>query len=532
MLHMLITSYRSMLRIALIFIFVLIVAFRMNRPALIAQTDSSYEGTLQTDTFWTPQQSPYRVTDELIVPTGVTLTIMAGAIVHFDTDARIVIQGRLIAEGTEMMPIAFTGGLDRHHWRGLQFDQTMEDNRIRYAVLEDARTDDGMIGLENSRVLIEYVTFDHCTRRRIRTLDSSLIVRRCSFENIFGPDEPPSTDNLSEHIWGSGIPDNGYFIIEKNIFGTSKGHNDAIDFDGPARPNPIPHIRNNIFLGGGDDALDFECDAVIEGNTFMNFVRDTYNKASGETNILSAGAEKYYELSHNVFINSQHIVQVKNDAFVTFANNTAVNISGAAIYFDLGLPGRKPGHGAYIENCIFWHTPIVLEGIADDTEVSANYCLLPTQWHHLGTGNMDADPCFADPGHWVKVNGPDQITEPNDPNAVWVDGDYHLKSRAGRWDFISESWIQDEVTSPCIDAGDPNSPIGMEPFPNGGIINMGAYGGTTEASKSYFGKPVCETIVSGDINGDCEVDFVDFAIMTLHWLQGDTLIRAMTEKDL
>ena len=77
----------------------------------------------------------------------------------------------------------------------------------------------------------------------------------------------------------------------------------------------------------------------------------------------------------------------------------------------------------------------------------------------------------------------------------------------------------DEVTSPCIDAGDPMSPIGREPFPNGGRINMGAYGGTAEASKSYFGKPPCEIIVAGDINGDCIVNFKDFAIMALHWLE-------------
>jgi hypothetical protein len=64
-----------------------------------------------------------------------------------------------------------------------------------------------------------------------------------------------------------------------------------------------------------------------------------------------------------------------------------------------------------------------------------------------------------------------------------------------------------------------NSPIGYEPFPNGGRINMGAYGGTSEASKSYFGKPVCETIVAGDINGDCKVDEADLEIMMLHWLE-------------
>jgi len=111
--------------------------------------------------------------------------------------------------------------------------------------------------------------------------------------------------------------------------------------------------------------------------------------------------------------------------------------------------------------------------------------------------NISVDPCFADANS----------------------GDYHLKSQAGRWDANSASWVKDDVTSPCIDAGDPSSPIGLEPFPNGGVINMGAYGGTAEASKSYFGEPVCETIVAGDINGDCIVNLKDFAIMAFHWLE-------------
>ncbi|NLZ07277.1 MAG: hypothetical protein GXY19_19080, partial [Phycisphaerae bacterium] len=52
-----------------------------------------------------------------------------------------------------------------------------------------------------------------------------------------------------------------------------------------------------------------------------------------------------------------------------------------------------------------------------------------------------------------------------------------------------------------------------------GIINMGAYGGTAEASKSYFGEPPCETIIAGDINGDCRVDIADVIILLDHWLE-------------
>jgi len=33
--------------------------------------------------------------------------------------------------------------------------------------------------------------------------------------------------------------------------------------------------------------------------------------------------------------------------------------------------------------------------------------------------------------------------------------------------------------------------------------------GTGEASKSYFDGAVCETIVAGDLNGDCVIDFRD-----------------------
>ena len=112
----------------------------------------------------------------------------------------------------------------------------------------------------------------------------------------------------------------------------------------------------------------------------------------------------------------------------------------------------------------------------------------------------------------------------DDPRCANItNGDCHLKSQAGRWDPSSQSWVEDTVTSPCVDAGDPLSPIGLEPFPNGGRVNMGAYGGTAEASKSYFAGPICETIVVGDINGDCEVNLKDFALLALNWLRDENL---------
>ena len=99
-----------------------------------------------------------------------------------------------------------------------------------------------------------------------------------------------------------------------------------------------------------------------------------------------------------------------------------------------------------------------------------------------GPGSLDADPLFARPGYWTDPDDPSAVPGPNDRDVVWIDGDYHLKSQAGRWDMEIQGWVVDEVTSPCIDSGDPLDSVGREPVPNGDIVNMGAYGGTAEAS--------------------------------------------------
>ena len=65
-----------------------------------------------------------------------------------------------------------------------------------------------------------------------------------------------------------------------------------------------------------------------------------------------------------------------------------------------------------------------------------------------------------------------------DPTAF----DVHLKSQGGRW--TSAGYVEDAVTSEAVDNGDPAVACDLEPAPNGGRLNMGAYGNTAEASKS------------------------------------------------
>jgi predicted outer membrane repeat protein len=173
----------------------------------------------------------------------------------------------------------------------------------------------------------------------------------------------------------------------------------------------------------------------------------------------------------------------------TFAGNRAPMWATLDWRYYLWLAGDAPA--VHMTNCIVWDGETAIfrsfdrwDGQTVDANDVVTIAYTDVQGGWPGAGNIDADPCFAAPGDW------DPNGTPEAPNEdVWVEGDYHLKSQAGRWDPLGESWVLDEVTSPCIDAGDPNSPVGDEPEPNGGRVNMGAYGGTGEASKSYQDKP-------------------------------------------
>jgi len=75
-------------------------------------------------------------------------------------------------------------------------------------------------------------------------------------------------------------------------------------------------------------------------------------------------------------------------------------------------------------------------------------------------------------------------------------------------------WICDSVTSRCIDAGNPSSCRTDEPGGKANIrVNMGAYGGTSQASKTPAGRSLLS-----DLNNDGIVDVEDLIVQIEDWL--------------
>jgi hypothetical protein len=171
------------------------------------------------------------------------------------------------------------------------------------------------------------------------------------------------------------------------------------------------------------------------------------------------------------------------------------NIENNTIYANSSLNG---GGGlsdcsGNVSNCIVWsNSPDQIRNVAtvQNSDVQNGY---------PGEGNIDAEPCFTDSNN----------------------GNYHLQSEAGRWDPNTKSWVTDSVTSPCIDAGDPNSDWKLELWPHGKRINMGAYGGTAQAGMSVS---TVGNIANLD-NDPCDIiDFNDLAVFVEKWLHQEILL--------
>jgi len=348
---------------------------------------SNISGTLMDDTTLDPGSGPWHVTNDLIVPAGITLTIEPGTTLFFDDGAGIVVQqgGRLIADGTEDERIRLTRVPGSNlHWNGIQFNRTMEDNRLSYIDMEYGDDLTQAIKIDRTQLLIDNMTWTRTNKNVLEVIHPYLIVRNCVF---------PDQDD-EEGIYGQGLAGGEYLIVQGNTFGRPSGYQDVIDFTDCHLPGPIIQIYDNVFLGSEDDGLDLDsADACIEGNLFLNFIGGS---GVGTANAIAADQGSYLILNRNIFFNNINAVLLKGNAEMHAENNTFVGHANSVINFNES--GSTPGRSAYMYGNIFWNNGNAFQNVAGQVKLSADNSILPAEWHSLGSGNIDADPVFVDAG--------------------------------------------------------------------------------------------------------------------------------------
>ena len=216
-------------------------------------------------------------------------------------------------------------------------------------------------------------------------------------------------------------------LIENNLIAENSasrpfdGGGGLASCNGTIRNNKI--TKNTGGVGGGL----VSCDGTIEGNLIFENAADegagvAYCSGRITNNVIRGNCSEWS--GGGLYY-----------CFGTIENNTIV---GNSARYGGGLYDCE----ATIRNCIVWgnsattHSPQI--AISSEPTYS---CI--QDWNGAGEGNIRVAPYFVDAEA----------------------GDFHLLS-----------W------SPCIDAGDPASPYANESQPNGGRVNMGAYGNTPEAT--------------------------------------------------
>ncbi|MHC4545627.1 MAG: DUF3466 family protein, partial [Planctomycetota bacterium] len=294
--------------------------------------------------------------------------------------------------------------------------------------------------------------------------NSSPVLTNCTFINnsagegggMYNSDSSPTviqcTFNSNTAVFdGGGMynTENSNAILTSCSF---RGNSASWNGGGISNFGSSPMVMNCMFGGNsavwGGGIYNYESDLMMT-NCIVSGNRARWSGGGIYlwTGIPSPGGPCYVKRTCNVTLIS-----------CTFSENQAEHGRALACGSCYGLFPSK----VQIANCILWDGGDEIRNY-DGSTIKINYSDV---WDgFLGEGNIDSDPLFVEPGYWALGDDPNIFVEPNDPNAVWIEGDYHLL-----------------LSSPCIDAGDPN----YVPGPNetdldgglrviGGRIDMGAY---------------------------------------------------------
>jgi hypothetical protein len=250
----------------------------------------------------------------------------------------------------------------------------------------------------------------------------------------------------------------------------SGGGIDIADESSPALLNCV--VSHNSSPEGGGIAMGWNCAPEIKGCTITGNCADSYgggiccqqalpviNSTRIEKNSAGQnGGGIFCRYRSHLTLTNCLIVEntasgsggaIYNDISSSYYDSSVVTVSNATIAFNWALSMGGIWGSASVMNGILWNENGDLSGGSISYSCVRDLDVYPAEgepwnvWERDQNNSFSSFPYFVDPAK----------------------SDYHLLP-----------W------SPCIDVGDPTSDFSKEPEPNGGRINMGAYGNTPEAA--------------------------------------------------
>ena len=252
------------------------------------------------------------------------------------------------------------------------------------------------------------------------------------------------------------------------------GQDDGGDYTGTST-QPIYYEGNEVLIGNS-----IEQDQAFNGN--IDDVR-IYNFGLSRTEVLSLYQTRFADgggiRGHGATSTIEKCIFIEN---CSRANGGGIYRLNGTVRNCLFIRNASDGFGgaiaessARIENCTFVNNSAVSGG--------ALHTCIGNVMNNILWGNT---PNQLVDSLWLSYNCIQN----------WTQGGTGIISENPHFQNPAEDNYRLLLSSPCIDAGNPASDYSHEPDPNGLRINLGAYGNTADAAKSYEGYGNWDT--SGD----------------------------------
>ncbi len=300
---------------------------------------------------WSVANSPYLVTSDISVPTGLSLTIEAGVEVRFQGYDKFNVFGNLTAIGTASANIRFTAENSATGWRGLRVDSN------------------DLIHLKHCRIEFGHASgvYPDLHGGGMALLSSNAVVEDCVFA-----DNSTGENGMGGAVYAINANNQTQFINTTFIRNNAFGEGGAVKFTYGSEVGIInsTFIQNYCSYGGGAISFYSTYDSVLKGNVFIG----------NYTNFSNGGAIQTLGLGTRLFFSNN-----------TFTQNSALGGDGGAISLNYA--------SAYFVNTIIYQNDGAFSddlniGIGSTAEIY--YSNMPIPATATGHHNINQDPLFTD----------------------------------------------------------------------------------------------------------------------------------------
>ena len=303
-----------------------------------ANNPTDVGGEITTNTRWTLANSPYRVSKDVFVHRGATLTVEAGVIILFSGGTGLRVAGiygdagSLIAEGTSASPIIFTSvSGNAGDWKGIFFDRDSDrepyNSILSHCIIEKA----GQLNWKNIHANI------HCYETNTPAI-SSCTIGNSSGYGIYLYKASPSISNSSIH---NNSPVEIIYLQESSA--TFNGN--TISGDGSAywvfcaTNGTNPTLSNNTFSGNVKKAFRLGTNTQLNGNKMSGALDVNIEVLGGDLNTTrtwykQAGSSTYKIVSGDLFVHQGGVLTIESGVTLLFNSGSGLRVAG--IYGDVG----------------------------------------------------------------------------------------------------------------------------------------------------------------------------------------------------